>query len=75
MDKIYNNSIPDSDIIWETESAKCNDPEFDINWTDNNGWSSLISAVLQNRIKLVEYLLTCSGLNVNLRDKDSIAFL
>jgi len=68
-DKIRDKSIPDSEIILETESAKCNDPGFDINWT------LLISAVRQNRIKLVEYLLTCSDLDVNLRDEDSYAFL
>jgi len=62
--KIRDKSIPDSEIIWDIEYAKCNDPEFDINWCIGN-WTLLIHTIVKNRKELVKYLLMFPGINVN----------
>ena len=68
LDKIYDNSISDSDIIQETESAKRENPKFDINYIDPyNDCTLLMCAVLENREELVEYILADSNVNVNFR--------
>jgi len=66
FDKITQSDIDDSEIIQETESAKRNDPKFDINLGCNeDNWSLLMVAVLYNRKELVEYIiLTYPNINV-----------
>jgi len=55
-------------IIQETESAKCNDPGFDINEMCNEtNWTLLMNAVYHGRKEIVEYLLSIPGININHR--------
>jgi len=68
-DKIRKCTVSDSEIIQEMESAKREDPKFDINWTDKyGGWSLLLCAAICYREELVRYFLTYSDINVNYKD-------
>jgi len=70
-DKILNKEVPDSEIIQTIEYY----PNFDINWCDKD-WTLLIWAIIRNREKIVEYLLTNPNIKVNqksLTNVDNVA--
>jgi len=65
-DKLSGESILDSEIIQEIESAKSKNPEFDINLgCDGDNRSLLMHAVWKDRKELVEYLLLDPRIDVN----------
>ena len=66
--KICDNEILDSEIIQDTESAKRNDPGFDIYLDDRGNCSSLMYAVDHGREELVRYFLSDPNINVNHRN-------
>jgi len=61
-DKIHKNDVVDSEIIQETKI-----PGFDINWSDDSGWTLLMNAVRRNRKELVRYLLMNPNIDVKHR--------
>jgi len=65
--KIDDQTVLDSEIIQDIECAKCKDFDFDINYVEYGGWSSLMYAVKSERKELVEYILEDPDININLR--------
>jgi len=68
--KIRDKKVPASEIIWDIECAKREDPRFDINDTYYYCWTLLIYAVVYYRKKLLEYILKDPKINVNYKDFD-----
>ena len=91
MDIIYNKikdkAILDSEIIRDIEDAKRKDPDFDINWCNENnyrgnpflmrylGCTLLVSAVHCNREELIEYILADPDIDVNHKSCDGYTAL
>jgi len=66
--KIRNKTVLDSEIIRDIECEK-KSLDFDINYTRNNVYCSLLMRTIDwNREKLVEYLLMFPDINVNYKD-------